>query len=490
MKIGMVAIKKSKQCGIPALHIEALKQAAIKNNTPIAIRPINPLAEYYLDAGYPTKEYNIKIKTSDRGVASGLIPVVPKFSRLAQHNQDDLHELQTLLQSLHIEITAPMTKQQLGELVAHPNLSYTYGEDLGVVLRLKKDHSQHASFYLKWDKEIKCYEFSGSEETQNRHALEKSMQNNPDLTTKALIVTQERLTVLKNLLGEQLRMELAENSKDYILAWKRGNALIQAYAKWNEANNNYDVVDEHNDPLLVLAKQIAPGDIRYITTDYDLLVICPTYKSFEPGGQDRTPFRTQGADPQKNQLAVNQSHEEEDYSGPQEDENRGNISPRTADTIALINEEIAQKDPQRAHPGLETVHHNAEFHNPFADELEKNTPSLMVFPIPIDLSPIAHLIDGIAQAQLKQVSEILIETSEEMSLIRDLLYDQGYYWPSHAQSNQRIKPFKSEQLSAVQNAIEKMHTMRAELVVIRHAAKESPLEEQEEPSLPRIVGSK
>lgn len=393
MKIGMAAIKSSKQCGIPTQHMEALKRAAALNNTPIAIRPINPLAEHYLEDGCPTKGFKIKIKTSDRGIASGLIPISPKFSRLAHENKGD----------------SP--------------------------------------------------------------TLEQSMNDNPDLTTKALIVTKERLSIIKTLLGEQFHMIPAENDTDYLLSWNRGDDLIQAYALWNTANNHYDIVDEHKEPLLVLAKQINPGDTRYVTTDYDLLVICPNYKSFEPGGRDRTPFRTQGTDPTKNQLEVHKSHEK-GYFGQQE-------------------KEIGKKDPRRTHSGLETVHHNAEFHNPFASDPKKNVPALMVFPSAFDLSSIAHQIGEPDLNLLKHVSEILIETTEEMTLIRDLLYTQGYYWPSHARYNHLMGPFKTEKIEATQDAVQKMQIMRAELVVIRNTPNESPIEEQqEEQSLARIAGSK
>lgn len=489
MKIGMAAIKSSKQCGIPTLHIEALKQAAATNNTPIAIRPINPLAEYYIAEGCPTKGYKIKIKTADRGIASGLIPISPKFSRLVHYNKNDQHEFHSLLQSLHIDVAAPITKQQFEQLTANPKISFVYDDDFGVEFLLKKDNDQQVSFYAKWNKDTKHYEFSDSDDAQNIRALEKSMNDDPNLTTKALIVTKERLSVLKTLLGEQLQMIPGESENDYILSWKRGDELIHAYAVWNEANSHYDIIDEHKEPLLVLAKKINPGDIRYITTDYDLLVICPNYKSFEPGGRDRTPFRTQGADPAKNQLDVNKSHEE-GYSGQQEDENRGNISPRTADTIALINKIIGKKDPIRVHLGLETVHHNAEFHNPFASAPEKNVPSLMVFPKPFDLSTIAHQLKIPDLNQLKHVSEILIETIEEMTLIRELLYTQGYYWPSHARYNHLMGPFNAEKIEAAQDAIQKMQGMRAELIVVRNPPKEPLIEEQEEQSLTRIAGSK
>jgi hypothetical protein len=159
-----------------------------------------------------------------------------------------------------------------------------------------------------------------------------------------------------------------------------------------------------------------------MTADYYLLVVCPTYKDFQPGSLDRTPLRTQGS--ASNIFKSIQKSQSEEYQGPKEDALGGNWCDRTKKIAKQINDAIAEYDERRQGTNLQTVHHNNEFHNPFADELQNNMPCLVILPNEIDLGSISP--------DAGRSAIILIEKPEELIACRELLRKTGYYWPSHA----------------------------------------------------------
>ena len=468
MKIGIKDIISSKKYGMPAEHIAALQKVAATQDTPIAVRPVSPLAEYYLQQGCATKGYSIKTKTSDRGVTAGLIPLAPQFGRALFSECANQEQRSLLLNSLNVSSPHSITKAQLHQLLANPKTKFLYHKETDVELIGENKGEENISLHAKWNDTTQLFDLLATEDAQYLSSLEKNIKEHSLLSAEALTLTEKRLSELSLLLGTQLHITACDRNKNYLLSWKRGGELVRAYALWDEEKSIYHIKDEHKKPVLVLAKNVN-GTVRYVTTDYDLLVICPHYKSFEPGGTDKTPFRTQGTDAAKNRLEVTKSLKE-GYTGPREDEHRGNISYRTMKTIEAINKEIGLIDVKRSSLGLETVHHNAEIHNPFAADLTKSIPALMVFPRPMNLTSLAQDLGEANISALEDVSEVLIETTEELTMLREFLYIQGYHWPAHARYNNYIAPFRRESVSASQEAILKTQQMKGQLKVLQAAS--------------------
>jgi hypothetical protein len=275
-----------------------------------------------------------------------------------------------------------------------------------------------------------------------------------------LAITTARLKELLSL-DQSIKVEkINDSTYAYRVTWGENNQQREAFAK-ADANNVLSIFDRNDQPIKVLGRVLG-GIEKGITADYDLLVICPSYKTFEPGSKDKTPFPTQGLSNdavKKNIDSVNKS-EKPNYpvDGPQESAEGGNWSQRIEDAVRTINKNIRELDPLRNHPALDTTHHNAEFNNPFADDLKNNMPCLFVLPREMDLSSILNATQINPNSadinSAKQASIVLIETPEEMNLLRNVLRDQGYYWPAHARYNETIKPFRPEVMDLMEKAKE------------------------------------
>lgn len=264
--------------------------------------------------------------------------------------------------------------------------------------------------------------------------LETAFHKDTDLTPTPCVLSRTRINELTHIFAGSLNVSIQPNQTDLLISWEKEGEIIRVIAKKkNDDNDNYILCDLDNAPILVLGKSVSDMQgvkrVMPITADYDLLVICPKYIEFNPGGIDRTPFPTQGSTTRIHALIKASSMP--DYQGPKEDGKGGNWSQRTQQIVKCINSLVSQIDINRIGMNLETVHHNIEFHNPFADELERNLPSLMILPEPLDLS----LMSGMTNQPVNDLTHsqvVLIETADELRQIRDILHQNGYYWPEHA----------------------------------------------------------
>jgi hypothetical protein len=424
MKIGIADITAS-QYGMPALHMEALKKSA-EEVGPIGIRPVSKFAKTLLEEEHPTKPFSVKSKTSHSGPAAGMVTVDPLYGR--QFKPSLTNEEQKL---------SPAEKE--------------------VIIATQKEEAKE-----KYQQDI-----------QKAYAQDQFKDTREELRAINLKISQRRLDELITL-DQSMKVEKPEKPKSrrhaYRITWGE-EQVLEAHAMI-EANNKFSILDKDNNPIKVLGrttprrKEEAHDEIeeKGITADYDILVICPPYSTFDPGGIDRTPFPTQGLTKgavENNIAKVKNS----DADGPQESAIGGNWSQRTENAVHTINKHISELDPARGHPALSTTHHNAEFNNPFADDLKNNLPSLFVLPKPMDLSailtntqknPTAHNIE-----QSKHATYVLIETPQEMNLLRNVLRDNGYYWPAHARYAEDIKPFRPEVMELI-NAAKAVTAERAE----------------------------
>lgn len=401
MKIGLDEIKTS-EYGMPASHMEAICESA-KEIGPIGIRPVSKFAEDYIVAGHPTKPFNIKTKTIKEGPAAGLLAVDPAYGRPIKLSAEQ----------------SKLTPEEQNKLVK------------------KEEKKYESSIQNAYDKDI----------LKNTKKALKQID---------LKITNERLEKLQSL-DESIRVTELKNSEyKYKITWGDPAKPMLAFAKEN-ADKTLGIFDKDDQPIKVLGRLTRKGE-KGVTADYDVLVNCPPYASLDPAGIDKTPFRTQGAsesDAIKNKSEISKSLESPpETRSRNESETGGNWSKRTKSAVAKINETIKAFDPEnRTGIGLEVAHHNSEFTNPFADAIINNVPCFFALPKKMDLSAILDATHQPQTENARSASMVLIETPEEMNALRNILRDQGYYWPSHASYADTIQPFRSEAVQAMEGFI-------------------------------------
>jgi hypothetical protein len=258
-----------------------------------------------------------------------------------------------------------------------------------------------------------------SEYKEYGDSLNEALQKDSDLQFIPCILSEAHIRGLKIRLGDELIIHSIENQTSLSISWKNAERIVRVIAKKDEQTNEYMIVDTNDKPILVLGKSVVNNynnkSIKPITSDYDLLVICPTYNDLNLNGKDKTPLPI-GASVEYIQSLVKAS-KSPDYTGPREDAKGGNWSERTKETITAINENIAKVDVNRRGKNLEMVHHNTELHNPFATDLAKNLPCLIVLPYKMN----------IFQTNATQI--MMVETKAELHKLRELISKQKYYWP-------------------------------------------------------------
>lgn len=250
-----------------------------------------------------------------------------------------------------------------------------------------------------------------------KNQLADAFESDADLKPITLNISKKRISELKKYFGDALVIQ-QKNINTLLISWQKKGKTIQVIAK-KINDNDYSLFDQTDSPLQVLGKTIVThrdaSCTKPITSDYDLLVICPTYNDHKPGGKDKTPFCTQC--PIQDTRSMIQSIE---------DAKGGNWSERTREVATLINENIANLDVMRKGINLEIIQHNNEFHNPFASDLIHNLPCLIALPRAMDLSSITHSFEANNQ------TIVLIETKKELQKLCEIVRHNKYYWPTHA----------------------------------------------------------
>ena len=325
MKVGMPNIDSS-QYGMPILHMEALQRSA-EQIGPIGIRPVSKFALTFIQEGSPTKPFSVKNKSANSGPPAGLIAVDPQFARAPELN------------------------------VRERALSF---EERRALIATKQE-----VFDLNYRKQIK-------------DAYEKDMLRDSEAALKGidLKIKYTRIEELIKLDKSMKVEELEDSPYKYKITWGDIANPKTAFAKV-DSDNSLSIFDSKNQPIQILGRSMIGGDRavveKGITADYDLLVVCPSHKDFEPGGKDKTPFRTQGLTQEAadtNKATVLLAAKRQAKSGPADNEpaeskSGGNWSERIKEAVDLINANISRFDPLRNGPEAATVHHNAEFNNPF-----------------------------------------------------------------------------------------------------------------------------
>lgn len=298
-----------------------------------------------------------------------------------------------------------------------------------------------------------------AEYDKHKTLLKKAFLQDKELKKIPLQLSAKRIKRLIQLKAFTIDCDDINTAKQCKLTWQKAGVTYTANAIKN-STGHFAIYDEQNKPIKVLGKTVKHGhnaevDLP-ITSDYDLLVICPTFTDFNPQ-IDNTPFSIQGMTTNafiNNQKKVLKSYDP-DYQGPKENPTGGNMSPRTERVVKGINDVIKIYDEQKRNGiNLDTVHHNVEFGNPFADDLDKQFPCLLVFPKPINLPAIG------THPPTNNVEIVLVENTAELTAIRNTLRDAGYYWSSHAKYNSVLQPFREEATAATIKAVNNMQARK------------------------------
>lgn len=294
-----------------------------------------------------------------------------------------------------------------------------------------------------------------TEEEKSKYlsSLKKAFASDKNLKPMRLSLTKERIEELKQFFPDEFNIQEIKTGKgpNYYIFWDKEQKKILGKAIEHQ-HNHFKIFDQHARPTYVLARKVKMknGQSRKIpiTADYDLLVVCPPYKDFDPGKLDKSPFRTQGIfthSLQKNLVQIEKANKHPHW--PKEDPNLGNVSPRLVDTLNVINESIQSTDLKRSLSqeklDLATVHHNAEFWNPSPGEWEQQFPCLTAIP------PGLHLFPSHPNAH-----SILVENEDELKQIRQLVIEKGYYWPTHAKFVDQLKPFSEKVVNIISSMVE------------------------------------
>lgn len=309
--------------------------------------------------------------------------------------------------------------------------------------------------------------------------LKKAFEQDHDLAEVMLILTREQIEHVRKQFGDAIKVIPKENTDGFDIEWQKEGKTIHFSAIRRPGYDDYFFLDDDQVPLTVLGKRMQDADghavVKPMTADYDLLVLCPSYKSLDMGGKDKTPFWTQGP-PSKMRQELQRSGSG-DSIGPKEDPRGGNWSQRTREMTYKINLKISEGDERRRGENIETVHHNNEFHNPFPDDLKNNLPCLLLLPVEIDVLPNAG----------RGANIILAETEQDLREIRRKLHEKGYYWPTHAKYR-KDGSFDMLQSSAAP-AISSMLMRRTSSVNLEASAKIEPSQPSSQ-STPALQGDR
>ena len=458
MKIGLERVAGDKRYGMPMKHMEALILAAQGTNTAIGVRPVSPYAKYFIEQGYPTKSFVIKNKSANLGIAAGLIPISPKYGRdppekyadhdskivKAKHADVELQEVPLTLSKKRLSdvieffpdnlATTPLMRPDPGNPEATPivvgyEISWEKGKEKITVRAMANDSE---GYDIKDEDGMPLYVLGkgGKPITADYDLLVTCphyQELDPGKSDKTPFNTQGRgprdskLNIMKVMEaeagGSSIGMKREVRAESFTLSKTRLDELLRGFPD-----------------RMVRAEPIEGGyDISWTEGDETVHVLALA-------NEKETEYKL--ADQERKPLA------ESIITTPKEDPKIGTVSPRTMTLIDTINTKINRGI------GLETVHHNAEFYNPFADDLENHIPALFVFPKSMDLSRIPGLSDGSAPGSLTHVDVVLIESVKEMFAIRKYMKEEGYSWSSHAKYVGYLPAFSTEVKGASEDAIE------------------------------------
>ncbi|MRI33420.1 hypothetical protein EOPP23_10525 [Endozoicomonas sp. OPT23] len=88
--IGMENVANYKNQGIPRSYLEGFQRVAEKENTIVAVRPVERICRTLIEEGYESKGLGIKGKSSNWGPMAGFIPVDQSLSKLTDSSPEKI----------------------------------------------------------------------------------------------------------------------------------------------------------------------------------------------------------------------------------------------------------------------------------------------------------------------------------------------------------------------------------------------------------------
>ncbi len=378
------ALSKSNS-GMLAQHLNAVLQIASGTNTVIGFRPVSWAAKYYIEAGYPSKNFHIKTKSAKWGPQVGLL--CPK----ATEKLDEAHAIKGNLF---------LSSGRIQELLENGCIRLERLKENAVNTKTRFETTNNFIFYA---------DEPGPEKTASSSG-----------TNVRAVTTHQYRAVKREVPSNPLQTEAHRDA-----VWDIKKFPPQS----NTASEDITVL-------------FCPNKNLPITADYDLLSYArPIAHKNDNNNQTRVPTGTLDTLVQS-RRGLKSPGSSSGLAGPSassntmpamEDPDRGNISPFTNQLIDSINQTLARGE------GLNMVHHNIEAGNPFANEAScypaifclpgKKPEALSSISSLRTLSDMNHPFRGEGEDTDRWNGDrvVLIKNEGEMTHFKNVLKQHGYH---------------------------------------------------------------
>jgi len=384
--------------GMLCKDLNELLGLASKTNTVIGFRPVSWAAKFYIEAGYPSKNFHIKTKSAKWGPQIGLLcPTTTETIDEAYAKRGNLF----------------LTASRVNELLTKGCIRLESVKQNAENTNTRFDAAESFIFYANEPASEKASSSTGeSPKVATTHQYQAVKRENTS--------GQNSSNALQDVLWDIKKFDPESNTANeyvQVLFCPIKNLPITAdYDLLTYARPSAHQTDNNNQPLM------AVWDFNSFIQTRKLL----SANAKRNLSQSNTSI-TASTDP------VKISHSEGDNLQPRtEDPHRGNVSPFTDQLIDSINLTLARGE------GLDMVHHNIEAHNPFPNE-DSCYPAIFCLPgeqpqtCSSDASmrlyklnePLGNLNENVGRWTGDRV--VLIKTIGEMTNFRKVIEDHGYY---------------------------------------------------------------
>jgi len=407
MIIGLMPSFHHRDNGMTMQDMFACKATADLLDEVIIFRSTGPWSMRWIEAGYPTKNFHVKGKSSDWGPQAGFVPYNGVYSKVGYDDE----------------------KAKIGTVANDDGLKHHFAKKVQLALTLE----------------------------------ELQMQATKDFFSRTAIARMEPVPDSRDYFLFANRFNPTNGSaKTFVFraVWSGGKVYhIFAYPE-RMGNNPKKLMFEKltdQDKLMVMTSSEVGADNKPMTGDYDLMAVCPRWGNYgspsgriisKPGlnfhGKGVQPGLTFGPranldkvlDMSSNTGAVGRTITAADgkekkltfqgrapgVAGNEEHGDMGNLTPRILRCINTLNAKMG------GHPALRRVHHNAESHRNAifsaltASEMEggDGLPLTVFQPksLCVNESPV-----------FKYGSVATLETLQEFRKYAGLVHDAGYFVP-------------------------------------------------------------
>lgn len=501
--------------GMPMSHILSIVKAAQKENAIFAFRPVHPLAHSFIEEGYPTKPFALKIKTAQKNLAALLLTVDPDYSRADSKSDYEKHT-KAVAKALKEGVQAlPLTLkvERLNELLKS---SFTIRQ-----LKINND------FIFYFTKKVDTVEKEIVMKAITKNSREYSIVNNKDNPVLVLSMNDQYITTDYDLFFIAFSYEKIDFSKKYQTPFRTQtleeiekslslieicNSLLsihetislqldQILSRFSIKQSCHEAVTisntltshllnfnpDKNSFLLEHLTKILPEILLQLSISDYLNSATKLRALLQEDSNNLKNAIIQflekavvlknsliKAFPAKNSLRILIQNGLQAIlktglflTYPKEDALGGNWSEAIKNCAAAINAQIGEDDKKRLDQRFKMVHHNAEMNNPFADcNVQNNFPCLIIFPKPFDLSKMQKFLTEKNQTLcfteekgtktcINNTSYALLESIEELQMLQDIIREYGFYLNSHYAYKTYLPAFKGVTTKCIETFLQK-----------------------------------